>query len=420
MMTALILAGGMIFGQAAAEPNTELAGRVERLVDQLDASNLTQREAAEQALVELGPEALDLLPGPDDRVPAETKIRLGRIRQKLQQKLAEQTIQPSVVTLEGSMTFSEALAAIEEQSGNKIAAPGFGGPQAPLTVDFQKTPFWQALDTLLDRANLDVYPYGAQEGLPLQPRSPGRRPRSEAAACAGPFRIEPVAVEARRDLRNPSVRSLRLNLEVTWEPRLKPVSLGHALADVKAVDAEGNPLPLADIEADPTVPVSTGQMAAEISVPFAPPPRSLDKIAKLSGKLAATVPGRIAKFRFKDLAEARNVEKRVAAAKVVLVGTRKNRDVWEVVIGVRFDQAAGSLDSYYNWVYDNPAYLEDPDGKQVEYAAIQGTRRREDEVGMAYLFSIDRPLDEYTFVYETPAMILSNEFEYELEDIPLP
>ena len=50
-------------------------------------------------LLEKGPAALDFLPEVDDKTPPEVRVRLTRIRQKLQQAMAEAAVKPSLITL---------------------------------------------------------------------------------------------------------------------------------------------------------------------------------------------------------------------------------------------------------------------------------------------------------------------------------
>ena len=46
--------------------------------------------------------------------------------------------------------------------------------------------------------------------------------------------------------------------------------------------------------------------------------------------------------------------------------------------------------------------------------------QRENEVGVAYLFGIEGPLTGYTFVYKTPGVILTRQFEFVIENLDLP
>ena len=60
---------------------------------------------------------------------------------------------------------------------------------------------------------------------------------------------------------------------------------------------------------------------------------------------------------------------------------------------MRFDDAGDALASHRQWIFNNEAYLEGPDGKPIAYDTFETTAQGKNEVGVAYLFSTDRPLD---------------------------
>jgi len=421
----LLLLGGLLAGQADAA-DLSLPLEVRRLVRQLDAPQLARRDQAEQRLIELGPQVLDLLPPAADHASAEVRQRIGRVRQKLQRALAESVVQASRVSLSGEgLPLSKVLAAIEEQTANKTVDERFAPPQAPaagplLDVAFEQTPFWEALDEVLDLAGLSIDPYGAEGAIRLKERSGSERSRRRGASYSGPFRFEPVRIEAIRDLHEPENESLHLTLEVAWEPRLAPVTLQQRMADVTAVDDGGNPIAVDSRQAQLEVPVRPDSIAVPLRSPLVLPGREVERIAWLEGSLTALVPGKMETFRFEGLEEAKEVEKRIAGVTVLLDQVRKDNAIWEVRVRVRFDQAGGALASHRNWIYDNEAYLEDPQGQPVAYDAFETTRQTENEVGVAYLFALDGPLTGYAFVYKTPGVILSRTVDYRIEDVPLP
>jgi len=104
------------------------------------------------------------------------------------------------------MRLSKILAAFQEQSGNAIVdyRRQFGQPVSDpkLTIALDKTPFWPALDGLLDQAGLTLYSYGRPHALSVVAASGERAvARLGRASYSGPFRFEPVSIAARRDLR---------------------------------------------------------------------------------------------------------------------------------------------------------------------------------------------------------------------------
>jgi hypothetical protein len=392
---------------------------------QLDARSLADREAAEKALIGLGPVVLEFLPQDEKRYSAEVIERTSRIRQVLERRLAEQTISASTVTLHAAdMPLSQVFAEIEKQTGNKIDARRlFGVPERSdpkLDVDFSEMPFWKALDDVLDRERLAVDLYGPGRAVTLRPRYESEAPRADRAQYSGPFRFEPVRVEAVRDLRNPDNRALRVALEISWEPRLQPVSLQHPRVSLEAYDENGNPIPAEGRQARPELPVMSEAIATELPIPLALPPREVQKIARLKGTLTVLVPGRVETFRFEELQDAKDIEKRIAAVTVTLERVRKNGDLWEIRVGVGFDRAGDALASHYNWILENEAHLESPAGEPINHVAMNTTRRTETEIGISYLFAVDGPLPGHVFVYKTPGAILAREFEFEVHDIELP
>ena len=95
-------------------------------------------------------------------------------------------------------------------------------------------------------------------------------------------------------------------------------------------------------------------------------------------------------------------------------------ETWEVRIRVRFDDAGNALESHRTWIFDNPAYLEGPDGKTIAPNGYETMAQSENEVGVAFFFTVPIPIDQYNFVYKTPGSIITRGYEYELKDIPLP
>jgi hypothetical protein len=351
--------------------------------------------------------------------------RLGRIRQKLQQQLVETFAQPTRVTLRGdSVPLSKVLAAIRQQTANAIvderARAGAPANEPLLKVDFDKAPFWQAVDQVTIQAGLKIYPYGEQEGLQLIPRPGNETSRPNLVSYSGAFRFEMVSALAKRAFRVADDGALDLSIEAAWEPRLSPIALDQPISAIEAVDDHGNPVAVAQRRAQLEVPVLPQTKAVEFQIPLELPSRDLKRIGKLQGTLNALLPGKVETFRFDKLPAAGNVQKRVGSATVTLQQVRKNNDVWEVRLRVGYDETHGALASHRTWMFSNEAYLEAPDGQKVPYDTFESTLQGENEFGVAYLFAVDKPLDKYAFVYKTPGVILSAKFTYAFSDIELP
>jgi hypothetical protein len=421
MVTSLVLFVCASLAQGEPVDPATLQTRVNRLVRQLDSNSLAERVAAEQALVELGPRALELLPAVTPRTSAEVKDRLGRVRTVLEKRAAEQAAEASVVTLEGEMTLAAALAALEKQTGNRVTGLRSDNEATQVKVDFKDAPFWQALDSLLDQANLTINTFGGTpNALTVMAAPEGQRPRSEGAAYQGVFRFDPLRIEAVRNLRNPDVQQMRLTLEVSWEPRVTPLSLEQPLDALTATSTEGNRLAIDNSRGSLTASTNADIASVELEIPFELPGRDVKEIASLQGSVSALIPGLTETYVFDNL-QARGVENRKAGVTVVFDQMRKNQDLYEVRIRVRLDQANDALASHLAaWIFSNEAHLQDAAGKQIESVGREGYLQAANEAGVVYRFDLEEAPTGYKFVYKTPAAIVKTPVEYELKNIPLP
>lgn len=404
-----------------------LAERVQKLIRELDAPQKARRLDAEKQLLALGAKVLEHLPESTDNLRGEVKLRLDHIREQLEKAGAQQTVEPTSVTLHGEMPLSQALAELEEQTGNKLVdlRPEFNEDTADpdVKLDFDKAPFWEVLDNVLDQAGLGLYLSAEEGGLGLVSRPDNGVKRVGRAIYTGAFRMEPTELVGRRDLRNPANQMLTLLLEAAWEPRLQPIAIMQPLDAVEAVDDNGQPIQVASAGNELEIDVDADLKSVELPLQFNLPERNARRIAQLKGKLTALLPGKVETFRFGNLDKLKKrVERRRADVTVVLDEVRKNGSVWEVRVLLVFERATGALQSHLaaGWIDNNKASLEAPDKESVAYAGLETTRQTETEAGVAYKFVVPKGLKGYTFVYQTPTAIVSLPIEYELKDLDLP
>jgi hypothetical protein len=408
------------------KPKDDLKAQVDHLVGQLNSRELNKRNEVEEQLIGLGPKILDLLPTFKDGADAAKRDAVARVRQRLEHDFAVQSTQAATITLHvANKPLSEVLAEFTRQSGNKFKdvrrQMGQEVPDPKVTFDFEKILFWEALDKTLDQANLTIYHFADSDALGIVARGEKQLPRTGHASYAGPLRLEATQLAAERDLRaTPGSGSLKLTLEIAWEPRMRPINLQQPLADIKAVDDRGNAIQVEATAGQLERPVDATGTATEFIVPLANPPREAHKIASFKGKLRALLPAKIEAFEFTALKTAKKVEERKAGVTVTLDEVRQNNDAWEVRVRVRFDKTSGALESYRGWIFNNEAYLVGTDGKKLTHSGFELTKQTPDEVGVAYLFDLPNGPEALTFVYKTPAMLNSVPLSYELKDLLLP
>lgn len=425
---AWIAAAGLLLawsGGAAWADEPDLKLEVRRLVRQLNDRRVEQRDDAERALLELGPSVLEQLPEVNDRMPAEVRHRLERVRQTLEGRAARAAVAPSTVTIQGEdLALDEVLEKIAEQTKNGIdtRAQQIEPAVAARRVDvhFDNEPFWPALDALLDQTELGLYFFSAGQSVSLVNRSPGQLPYSGRVTYSGPFRFEPKLVTAVRDLTQPGNQVLKLRVQIAWEPRLRPIVLTQPLDKIEAVDAAGKALSVENPMGELAFEIHPGMGAVEMELPFALPSRDVQKIATLRGEMRALVPGGVETFRFENIERAKDVEQRKGGVLVTLENMRPNNDLWTARVRVAFAATDGALESHRSWIANNVCYLVDAEGKKYENLGFDSTLRTRHAVGFAYLFDLPDGPQGLTLVYKTPAAIVNLPVKYELKDIPLP
>ena len=282
------------------------------------------------------------------------------------------------------------------------------------------------MDQTLDAAGLDIDSYSGEPGISIVARSPGRIARTSRASYSGPFRIEAARFEALRDLRLEGNRSLKLMLDVAWEPRLKPILISQPLDEISA--KAGDEAVRVDGQGEPTAPIGDQSASVELMIPLVSPARVRDKITSLKGKLKAIVPGEVEVFRFTDLPLAKEkggppkkVEMRKAAVTVTLDSLRKNNEIWEMQVRVRFDDPGGALDSYLSgWLLGNEVLMEKAGSDPVEPGGQEQFLQTPNEVGVKYLFDLPDGPKGFAFVYKSPTAVFQIPVEYELKDLELP
>jgi len=409
--------------EPSEQPPSELASRVRRLVRQLDAPQAAQRTKAEEALLALGPEILGLLPDPEAQESAEVAVALRRIREQLERRSAQAVVQPSLVSLpEGEVSYWELWERIYQQTGNRLRLRSdvqelskklrFSGPV--------KKPFWPLLDQLLDQAGLTIYPYEPGEELVVLLRSAQEQPRIQGACYMGPLRIAAQRLIAQRDYRTGQGSHLVLVLEVAWEPRVQPVVIRLPHGNIQAADDRGRAIPPSRPEAQTIVPVKVGQKAVEVEVRLVLPERSANRLESVQGKLIATLPGAMQRFTFPALRSGGNLQQRRAGATVRLPDVRKEGGLWQVDVVLRYDLPSEAFQSHYHWFYRNRAYLASQDGQKIMASGVEPFRHTDAEIGLRYQFEGGEDIDKYTFIYEAPGLLLTEEFPFQLQKLPLP
>lgn len=396
----------------------ELEKRVAKLSGDLDATKQATRDQAEAELQSLGPSAIEFLPaiGPD--ASPDWKMRIQRLRDTLDKLEMDEFTLPSTVTLSGSTTGRDALAKIAEETGNTIQIGDAQNLEREVVTDFEATPFWEAFDEILDQLELTVSG-GDGETIQLVPRAANAPLRIAAAVYSGVFRIEPLTVQKTFNLQDPALSTLQLQALLSWEPRLVPVFVKFPLESMELVCDDGQVLQ-SKMTVQDTEFVPSGGSQMQVALNFFLPERSAKKIIRWKGKVFVSIPGKPATLEFEDLMKEGKKTATVGNLKVTLEKARKNRDIYEVLVGVSLNSEGQTAEAFRGWTNTHEAFLIGRDNKRLEHVGWSTTRMNDKEIGLSYLFDIDKGLEGCKFMYRAPGNVVDQTVEFALEDVPLP
>jgi len=414
-----LLAVGAASTLSAQVARSNLQADVLQWVDQLDAASLSQRKAAEQAILNAGVDALQHLPESKPGMSVEASERLARVRAALQSRRTNQQAKggPIVVRLTGVETLGEALEAISRDSG--IEFDFQGDPSLAIDAVEQPLPFWHALDLVLDQAELDINFYGGDRGeLMIVPRVPARPSRVDSAAYSGIYRVEPTLVTSRRHLVQTELSGLNVNIHLSWEPLQTPIGLTIPIQQLSARLDDDQVLDPQASGATIDIATSSDIAFTEFYLPFELPAGQPDKITSVSGVIRALMPGERHTFEL-PLSEL-NTAKRSGAMSVSIEDIRQSDALHQVRLAVELENADRALESHRHWIFENDVFVKLPDGSRIDHLGFEVYRQTESGVGVGYLFNVGGAIGEASLIYESPTAVVPSEVPFVIQDIPLP
>lgn len=425
-----LLAAADARAQTAAD--AALKDRVAQLIDRLDAPKPEARDAAMASLIKLGPRVLSLLPDPATVKNDERKNRLEKVRAELRKAQDELNIGATKVTLTGKgIRLSEAIQQLQKQSGNAITdmreQQGAEVTNPALDLEIREMPFLEALDRVAKDAQVGITFFTGDGSIGIQgtamydkpdaPKNPNTKP---LVKYTGPFRIEIKQLGLIKDF-EAGTTVANLQLEVGWEPRLRPMLLKLKADELKVLDDRKKEVKPQVAEESDQVVVRPENAAAQVNLNLDAPDRAAQKIALLKVKADMTIPAGIKVFKFPSLAQ-QDVTVKQGDVSVTLQGTEIDEQVWKVNIVLNYPGEGPAFESYQQGLFNNRLWLQRADGSRFEHnGGFSNTSSDGGRLGFEYLF-VDAPgkLADYQLIYETPSKVITIPVEFEFKDIPLP
>ena len=212
-----------------------------------------------------------------------------------------------------------------------------------------------------------------------------------------------------------------ITLQISWEPRVRPLDLTMSTSSLKAIDNTGAEL-APRIDGEKTLNVEGTAPLVEVELPFSLPGKEAEQLSILKGTVSAMVPGRKEHFKFSNLQAANSFPKQQRRAGVtVTVGSVKQTQKETVVeLEIHYEDAGNAFESHRGWTTRNQVYLASDDATLTDKPRRETIAQKKQSVTYRYTFESAVKLETLTFHYHTPALLLKRQVEFELNDIPLP
>ena len=406
----------------AAEPDLRLQVRAQ--IKQLAAATRADRAKAEQALFQLGPEILPLLPPPDLLESASVRVAIRRIRVRLEHDAAEQSLRPSTVTLTGNFSVAEIVRQIEKQTGNALSIDELSETQLKqrCTMKLENSPFWSAIGNV-EQTNLAAT-FDKETGL-LTLHSDAPQSSESVTKIDRSFRIVASQLQPRGGIDDPATL-LSTQLRILCEPRLRPLFLKYETNDFNLSRGDSGPkIEPFNAGAKIDVPLGNGGREATLALSFLSQNPQPEK-ASLEGKVSILIAASEQPISFRNLGQSKRVSRRRGGVTVTVNdvncarSSSDNHDV-RVQLRVSYDLGAHAFESHQTWVFHNRVFLVDPDGKEHgPNGGFTTLHQGDGSVAIEYSFK-DLPSNpaNWDFVYVAPTLLINVEIPINLRDIPV-
>jgi hypothetical protein len=424
VLIAAVVPIGVVHSADLASP-TEVRTSVESLIKQLDAPALVDRTKAERGLLDLGPEGLKYFPAPELTSSASVRESLKRIRVQLERRAARESANASLVRFSGRASVGEVLSEINRQTRNRVelgAAIRSLGDTA-VSVEWDNQPFWACLDEICDVLKTRAV-FDPQLGvLVLRPREATDR-KELAVQHAGPYRLAILSAEVRPIVGNSANQLLRISGKLSLEPRLRPLFLHFAAADLVAT--------VGDLRLEPWNPAATYELPAgdagrevPVQFDFLMPSDTTPQEVTLGGRISVQLAAATERIVFDQTSQTAGAARRrggvtVRLREVKFEGPPDGKVQAEIKVNVAYDTGGPAFESHRTWMFHNAVYFENQAGKRFDFTDYDTTLQSNGAVGVDYRWEqLAGPVTQYHFVYEAPTLIVDLPLEIKLDKLPI-
>jgi hypothetical protein len=433
LVIALIVLASLPLCLAEDRPLVVAQEWVTEQITKLDADTLQDRTTAERTLLAAGPDVLPFLPAPELLPNTAVRQAVRRIRLRLEEAKARESVKASTVTINGSLPLKDILKQITEQTGNRLDTTKLPKEllERSVPVEIGNIYFWHTLDIIgeycgFERENLTA----GNESSPAVRLVPARaESRHRDGIVKGAFLIDAHSLQFKPRVGVADRQLLRVPIRISPEPRVRPLFLKVAGADFSIVTPKLEKLPPFNPDAKLELPLGEAGTEISFNMDFDVPKPFDEKRVTLDGKVTMTVAAASEEFRFSDLTKDAGAAKRRGGVTVTLneidfqpEKQDPDRKTARFRITVHYDTGGPAFESHRTWMFHNQVYLEDAKGQKLERSSNFHTALQTDGgVTVEYDFeNLTGGPGEYKFMYIAPTLIINVPVSFEFENLLVP
>lgn len=438
-LLALFVAIGFIPLFAFAEDAVDESA-VRKWIARLDADRKADRRLAEEELLRLGPAALRWLPEPGVLGSRSAAESVRKVRAILERQKAETAVEATRLTIGGTRTVAELLPRLSQDTGNLVVADALPKNMLAGLVELPERPtFWEAVEALGRQQRVTWRFEGTPARmslLPVDPKTalPDSPTEFLAATSSKAYRIALRSARPRQVIGEGQQQLMRLEIDVTSEPRLRPLFLKCASADFQvsgrrgSQDAEARAEPWAAFSPDSQLELTFSQGRRQLSFPvdFRLPEGGGWKSLSLSGKLRLETAAAEEPIDFPAGDDSRGVSRRRGGVRVKIEQWTADADNRTLIVRatVMYDSGGIAFESHRSWMLYNVAGLLPPraiaEDELLKPTHSESDLQPDGAIAVIYRFeNLPRPANEYRFRYVAPTLILDVPVEFEFRDVKL-
>ncbi len=424
---------------AADGPVDEAA--VRRLVARLDVDRKSDRQAAETELIQLGPAVLSWLPEPQSLGSRSAAEAVKRVRMKLERVKAESAVDATRVTVGESQSVANVLSRVTRDTGNAVEFDALPMSILAKQLDWSERPtFWDVVDGVT-RAGPVTWQFEKNPArlrlLSIRPRDPNGVSADEAVlaheavavAQSQAFRVALKSVRSKIVVGEEAGQLARLEFDVACEPRLRPLFVTCASADLQVSGEAANKTKtdwLAFVP-DTKLELSFGQGRRQLSLPFdfRIPAGERGATLSVSGQMHVLTAAGEEPLDFPAGAESRGMSRRRGGVKVSVrnweVGNTANGPTVTVEALVEYDASGIAFESHRTWMLSNVAGLLGPQPTMLLPADAEVESQPNGSIRVQYRFeNLPCAANELRFRYVAPTLLLDVPLTFKFPEIAWP